>query len=153
MSARSCWAFSSLCVHWSSTLFFNILFLAALGLHWCTWAFPSCGEQGLLSSWSMRASHCGSFSCCRAPALEPANFSGCGSQALEHGLGSCGTWALLSRSIGNLPRPGIEPMSPALAGRFSTTATPGKSWSSIFYFLQELSLCFHSLANCLAQEV
>ena len=44
--------------------------LAALGLHCCTWAFSSCGEQGLLSSWSLRASHCGSFSC-RAPALEP----------------------------------------------------------------------------------
>ena len=24
------------------------LFLAALGLHCCTWAFSSCGEQGLL---------------------------------------------------------------------------------------------------------
>ena len=27
--------------------FFNI-FLAALGLRCCTWAFSSCGEQGLL---------------------------------------------------------------------------------------------------------
>ena len=26
----------------------------------------------------------------------------------------------------NLPRPGLEPVSPALAGRFSTTAPPGK---------------------------
>ena len=26
----------------------------------------------------------------------------------------------------DLPRPGLEPMSPALAGRFSTTAPPGK---------------------------
>ena len=26
----------------------------------------------------------------------------------------------------NLPRPGIEPMSPALAGRFLTTGPPGK---------------------------
>ena len=25
-----------------------ILFLAALGLHCCTWAFSSCGERGLL---------------------------------------------------------------------------------------------------------
>ena len=129
----------------------KFFFLAALGLHCCAWAFSSCGEQGLLSSCSLRASHCGSFSCCRAPALEPANFSSCGSQALERGLSGCGTWALLSHSIGNLPGPGIKPMSPA--GRFSTTATPGKSWSSIFYFLQELSLCIHSLANCLAQEV
>ena len=27
----------------------------------------------------------------------------------------------------NLPRPGIEPMTPALAGRFLTTGPPGKS--------------------------
>ena len=26
------------------------------------------------------------------------------------------------------PRPGLEPMSPALAGRLSTTAPPGKPW-------------------------
>ena len=36
---------------------FNFLFLAALGLHCCAWAFSSCGK------W---ASHCGGFSCCRA---------------------------------------------------------------------------------------
>ena len=27
----------------------------------------------------------------------------------------------------NLPEPGVEPMSPALAGRFLTTGPPGKS--------------------------
>ena len=27
---------------------FVFLFLAALGLHCCVWAFSSCGEQGLL---------------------------------------------------------------------------------------------------------
>ena len=27
---------------------FIYLFLAALGLHCCTWAFSSCGERGLL---------------------------------------------------------------------------------------------------------
>ena len=30
------------------SFFFFYLFLAALGLHCCTWAFSSCGEQGLL---------------------------------------------------------------------------------------------------------
>lgn len=29
--------------------------------------------------------------------------------------------------MSNLPGPGIEPMSPALAGRFLSTASPGKS--------------------------
>ena len=32
----------------------------------------------------------------------------------------------------DLPRPGLEPVSPALAGRFSTTAPPGKPY--LFYF-------------------
>ena len=35
------------------------------------------------------------------------------------GFSSCGTWAYLPHSMWNLPRPGIETMSPALAGRFS----------------------------------
>ena len=45
-------------------LFF--LFLAALGLHCCAWAFSGCGERGLLSSWDAWAFHCGGFSWCRA---------------------------------------------------------------------------------------
>ena len=54
--------------------------------------------------------------------------SSCGSQALgarasvvvAHGL-SCST------ACRDLPRPGLEPVSPVLAGGFLTTATPGKS--------------------------
>ena len=46
------------------------VFLAALGLRCCTWAFSSCGQRGLLFV-AMRAwaSHCGGFSCCGAWAL------------------------------------------------------------------------------------
>ena len=36
----------------------------------------------------------------------------------------------------DLPRPGLEPVSPALAGRFSTTAPPGKPWR----FLKKLRI-------------
>ena len=43
----------------------------------------------------------------------------------------------------NFPGPGIEPMSPELAGRFLSTALPGKSWD-LFFFL--LFFLFH-LAN------
>ena len=38
----------------------------------------------------------------------------------------------------DLPEPGIEPMSPALAGRFFTTESPGKpqiNLSLIFFFV------------------
>ena len=44
------------------------------------------------------------------------------------GLSNCGTWAQLPHGTWNLSGPGIEPMSPALAGRFLSTVPPGKSW-------------------------
>ena len=50
----------------------------------------------------------------------------------------------------DLPRPGLEPVSPALAGRFSTTAPPGKPRKSEFFvflsfvfFLSEVYEKFH----------
>ena len=58
-----------------------------------------------------------------------AGFSSCGSRALEHRLSSCGAQAqlpLLLRGVWDLPRPVLEPMCPALAGGFLTTAPPGK---------------------------
>ena len=46
--------------------------------------------------------------------------------APEHRLSSCGAQASLLHSIWTLPGPGIEPVSPALAGGFLTTGPPGK---------------------------
>ena len=102
------------------------LFLAALGLHCCAWAFSSCGERGLLllrctgfsSPWLLLLWSTGS---------RRAGFSSCGSRALKHSLSSCGTGAQLLHSMWDLPGPGIEPVSPALAGGFLTAAPPGKS--------------------------
>ena len=53
------------------------------------------------------------------------------SLAVEHRLqtrrlSNCGSRAQLLRGMWDLPRPGLEPMSPASAGRLSTTAPPGK---------------------------
>ena len=80
------------------------------------------------------ASHWGGFSCCRAWALGTwaslvvaHGLSSCGSRALEHRLSSCGAQAQLLRGIWDLPGPGLEPVSPALAGGFLTTVPPGKS--------------------------
>ena len=50
----------------------------------------------------------------------------CNSQVLEHRPNSCGTPAKLFHGMWDLPRPGIEPMAPALAGRFFTCEPPGK---------------------------
>ena len=41
-------------------------------------------------------------------------------------LSSCASRTQLLRGMWALPRPGLEPMCPALAGRFSTTVPPGK---------------------------
>ena len=41
-------------------------------------------------------------------------------------LSSCGSRAQLLRGMWDPPRPGLEPVSPALAGRFLTTAPQGK---------------------------
>ena len=77
----------------------------------------------------VRASHCGGFSYCGAQAqgawasvVVAHGLSSCGSRALEHRLSSCGAWALLLCGMWDLPGPGLEPVSPALAGGFLTTA-------------------------------
>ena len=55
--------------------------------------------------------------------------SSCGSWALERRLSSCGSRAQLLRGTWDLPGPGLEPVSPALAGVFLTTVPPGKPMS------------------------
>ena len=87
--------------------------MAVLGLRFCARAFSSCGKWGPL------------FIAVRGPLtivaslvvehrLQTHRLSNCGSRAQP----LCGMW--------DLPRPGLEPVSPALAGRLSTTAPPGK---------------------------
>ena len=41
-------------------------------------------------------------------------------------LSNCGSRAQPLRRMWDLPRPGLEPVCPAMAGRLSTTAPPGK---------------------------
>ena len=54
---------------------------------------------------------------CEAWALGHVGFSSCGSQTLELGLSSCGTWAWLPYSMWNLHGPRIEPVSPYIGKR------------------------------------
>ena len=98
---------------------FIYLFLAVLGLRFCVRAFSSCGKRGPLFI-AVRGSLTIAASLVAEHRLQTRRLSSCGSRAqLLHGL-----W--------DLPRPGLEPVSPALAGRFSTTAPPGKPWKSVF---------------------
>ena len=71
--------------------------------------------------------------------------SSCGSRALEHRLSSSGARAQLLRGIWYLPGPGLEPVSPALAGGFSTTAPPRKpKLQSLLLFRINANLCLYS---------
>ena len=93
--------------------------MAVLGLHFCTRALSSCSEQGPF------------FIAVRGPLTVAASL------VAEHRLqtrrlSSCGSRVQLLRGTWDLPRPGLEPVSPALAGRPSTTAPPGKPSDVIF---------------------
>ena len=65
--------------------------------------FSSCGNQGLLPSCGVWASHCQGFSCCGARPLGHSGFRSCGSQALKHRLNIVAH---------GLSRPAINKISP-----------------------------------------
>ena len=89
-------------------------------------AFLQLRRAGATLGCGVQASPGGGFSRCRAQAPGCVGFSGRGSQPLEHRLGRCGARAWLFQGTWDLPGPGIEHVSPALAGRFFTTKPPGK---------------------------
>ena len=87
-----------------------------------------CGAQALGAQASVAVAH--SFSSCDLPALGRVGFIVVALQlicwgwwALEPGLSSLGPQTQLLHGMWNLPKPGIEPMTPALAGRFLSTTT------------------------------
>ena len=90
--------------------------MAALGLRCCMWAFSSCGEWGLLF-----------IAVCRLLIAAASLVAAWAPVVAARRLSSCGAWAYLLRGMWDLPGPGLEPVSSALAGRFLTTVPPGKS--------------------------
>ena len=91
----------------------NYLFMVVLGLRFYARALSSCGKRGPL------------FIAVRGPLTIAASL------AVEHRLqtrrlSNYGSRAQLLHGMWDLPRPGLEPVYPALAGRLSTTAPPGK---------------------------
>ena len=95
--------------------------MAVLGPRFRARAFSSCSKWGPL------------FIAVRGPLTIAA------SVVAEHRLqmrrlSNCGSQAQPLRGMWDPPRPGPEPVSPALAGRLSTTAPPGKSPVSLFLF-------------------
>ena len=56
---------------------------------------------------------------------EARGLSSCGPKAQEHRLNSWRTWAQLLHGMWDLPAPGIEPVSSAMAGGFFTLSHQG----------------------------
>ena len=118
-----------------------------LSLRFCARAFSSCGKRGPL------------FIAVRGPLTIAASL------VAEHRLqtrrlSSCGSRAPLLRGMWDLPRPGLEPVCPALAGWFSTTAPPGKPPRRALFMMRIISqrsswstvLDFHMLDYFLKRE-
>ena len=94
--------------------------MAVFGLRFFVRAFSSCGKRGPL------------FIAVRGPLTIVASL------AAEHRLQTLrlsnrGSRAQLLRGMRDPPRPGLEPVSPALAGRPPATAPPGKPNGMVFF--------------------
>ena len=113
-----------------SICFCLFVFLAALGLCHCAWAFSSCSEWGLLF-----VAVCGLLLAVASLVVEH--------RLQVHGLSSCGSRAQLLHGMWDLPGPGIKPVSPALTGGFLTITPAGKSLS------QHLETFLHSYQQCM----
>ena len=111
-------------------ILFIYLFMAVLGLRLCARAFSSCGKWGPL------------FIAVRGPLTIAASL------VAEHRLqtrrlSNYGSRAQLLRGMWDPPRPGLEPVSPAPAGRFSTTAPPGKPCFLLISAFRSLPSALH----------
>ena len=109
--------FLCVCVLFLNGFSHTDLFLATLGLCCCAQAFANCSQQGLLSSCSVWAPHCGDFSF-GAQALA-VRASGAETPGLSH-ASACGIFSDQGQKVFH-----------ALAGGFLTTGPLGKSlWGS-----------------------
>ena len=94
--------------------------MTVLGLSFRARAFSSCGKRGPL------------FIAVRGP-LTIAAPPAAGHRLQTRRLSSCGSRAQSLRGMWDPPRPGPEPVSPALAGRLPATAPPGKPLGKLFF--------------------
>ena len=87
--------------------------MAVLGLRFCVRALSSCRKRGPLL-----IVVCGPLTIVASLVAEH--------RLQTRRLSNCGSRAQLLRGMWDPPRTGLEPVSPALAGRLLTTAPPGK---------------------------
>ena len=111
------------------TTYYYYYFLICIGSSLLRTAFLQLQQAGATQLCGTQPSLCSGFSFCGAQAVGTQDsvvvareLSSCGSWTLEHRLSSCGARAQLLCGMWDLPRPGLKPVSPALAGGFLTTA-------------------------------
>ena len=97
--------------------------MAVLGLHCCAGFSLVAALRLLIVVASPVAEH--RLQGLRASVAAAHGLSSYGFWALEHRLNSCGPWAHMLHSMQDLPGPGTEPMSPALA-YMPASEPPGK---------------------------
>ena len=95
--------------------------MAVLSLRFCARALSSCGKRGPLF-----IAACGPLTIAASLVADH--------RLQTRRLSNCGSRAQVLRGMWDLPRPGLEPVSPALAGRLSTTAPSGKPPKDFFFF-------------------
>ena len=112
--------------------FFNFFLFINLFIYlWLCWVFVSVRGLSLVAaSGGHSSSRCAGLSIAASPIAEH--------RLQTRRLSNCGSRAQSLRGMWDVPRPGLEPVSPALAGRFSTTAPPGKP--ALFFLKQFLTL-------------
>ena len=99
--------------------FLNLLFIYYF-YFWLCWVFVSVwGPSPVAASGGHSSSRCAGLSLSRPLLLRSTGSRRSGSVVVAHGPSRY-------RGMWDPPRPGLEPVSPAPAGRFSTTVPPGK---------------------------
>ena len=113
----------------------NHSFIHSLIYLWLGWVFVSVRGLSLVeASGGHSSSQCAGLSLSRPLLLWRTG-------SVAHG-------AQLLRGMGDPPRPGLEPVSPALAGRLSTTVPPGKP----FFVFNNAFQIIHSFIQFRAAE-
>ena len=112
---------------WNSFFFFFLKYLFLFINLWLCWVFVSVqGLSPVVASGGHSSSRCVGLSLSRPLLLR--------SRLQTRRLSNCGSWAQPLRGMWDPPRPGLEPVSPALAGRLPTTAPPGKPYLEFFIY-------------------
>ena len=118
-------AFNVLSQILSSVIYIKFIYLFIY--FWLRWVFVAACRLSLVAS-------SGGYSSMRWAGFPWQRLLLLQSMSSRHaGFCSCGARAQLLCSMWDLPRPGLEPVSPVLAGGFLTTVPPGKH--PVIYFL------------------